>query len=125
MKKSLVVALVLLTSFIAPPAAQAQAQEPSTAEAIIVQEWMQALEARSQELNRAYGRGEYSPAIRAQKLRSEALNRQHGLGQYSPGPSEARGTGPAFDDRPDHRPGTRAGLRSRSKRTPGARRRRG
>jgi hypothetical protein len=60
MKKSLVVALVLLTSIVAPSAAQAQAQEPSEAEAIVHQGWMQALEARSQELNRMYGLGEPS-----------------------------------------------------------------
>jgi hypothetical protein len=46
-------------------------------------QWMQALDARSQELNRQYGLGDYSPAIRALKLRSEALNQQHGLGSYS------------------------------------------
>jgi hypothetical protein len=46
-------------------------------------QWLQALEVRSQELNRQYGLGEYSPAIRALKLRSEALNRQHGLGDNS------------------------------------------
>jgi opacity protein-like surface antigen len=46
-------------------------------------QWMQALEARSQELNRVYGLGEHSPAIRALKLRSEALNRTYGLGVYS------------------------------------------
>jgi hypothetical protein len=45
-------------------------------------QWMQALEARSQELNRTYGLGDYSPAIRALKLRSEALNQKHGLGAY-------------------------------------------
>ena len=46
-------------------------------------QWMQALDARSQELNRQHGLGEYSPAIRALKLRSEALNQQHGLGSYA------------------------------------------
>jgi hypothetical protein len=46
-------------------------------------QWMQALDARSQELNRQYGLGEYSPAIRALELRSEALNRKHGLGAYA------------------------------------------
>jgi hypothetical protein len=45
-------------------------------------QWMQALDARSQELNRQHGLGEYSPAIRALKLRSEALNRKYGLGAY-------------------------------------------
>jgi hypothetical protein len=45
-------------------------------------QWMQALEARSQELNRQHGLGEYSPAIRALKLRSEALNQKYGLGAY-------------------------------------------
>jgi hypothetical protein len=45
-------------------------------------QWMQALEARSQELNRQHGLGDYSPAIRALKLRSEALNKQYGLGAY-------------------------------------------
>ncbi len=108
MKKSVVTALIALTAFIGASTAQAQAQEPepSTVDAIIAQEhgraldllrtapnqtagqpvepqWMQALEARSQELNRKHGLGEYAPAIRALKLRSEALNRQHGLGSYS------------------------------------------
>jgi hypothetical protein len=46
-------------------------------------QWMQALEARSQELNRQHGLGDYSPAIRALKLRSEALNKQYGLGAYT------------------------------------------
>jgi hypothetical protein len=45
-------------------------------------QWMQALDARSQELNRQHGLGEYSPAIRALKLRSEALNEKYGLGAY-------------------------------------------
>lgn len=46
-------------------------------------QWRQALEARSQELNRQYGLGEYSPASRALKLRSEALNEKYGLGRYA------------------------------------------
>ena len=46
-------------------------------------QWRQALETRSQELNRQYGLGEYSPASRALKLRSEALNEKYGLGSYS------------------------------------------
>jgi hypothetical protein len=46
-------------------------------------QWMQALDARSQELNRQNGLGDYSPAIQALKLRSEALNQQHGLGSYA------------------------------------------
>ena len=58
----------------APASGQGQPVEP---------QWMQALEARSQELNRQHGLGDYSPAIRALKLRSEALNRQHGLGDYT------------------------------------------
>jgi hypothetical protein len=45
-------------------------------------QWMQALDARSQELNRQHGLGDYSPAIRALKLRSEALNKKYGLGAY-------------------------------------------
>jgi hypothetical protein len=45
-------------------------------------QWMQALDARSQELNRQNGLGDYSPAIRALKLRSEALNQKYGLGAY-------------------------------------------
>lgn len=46
-------------------------------------QWMQALEARSQELNRQYSLGQYDPALRALKLRSEDLNRVHALGTYS------------------------------------------
>ena len=46
-------------------------------------QWQQALDARSQQLNRQHGLGEYSPAIRALKLRSETLNRQYGLGGSS------------------------------------------
>jgi hypothetical protein len=45
-------------------------------------QWMQAHEARSQELNRQHGLGDYSPAIRALKLRSEALNQKYRLGAY-------------------------------------------
>jgi hypothetical protein len=45
-------------------------------------QWMQALDARSQELNRVHGLGDYSPAIQALKLRSEALNQKYGLGAY-------------------------------------------
>jgi hypothetical protein len=45
-------------------------------------QWMQAGEARSQELNRQYNLGEHSPAIKALKLRSEALNQKYGLGAY-------------------------------------------
>jgi hypothetical protein len=63
----------------APASGQGQPVEP---------QWMQALEARSQELNRQHGLGEYSPAIRALKLRSEALNRQHGLGNYTSTPPD-------------------------------------
>lgn len=47
-------------------------------------QWMQALEVRSQELNREHGLGQYDPALRALRLRSEALNRQYGLGQAYP-----------------------------------------
>ena len=46
-------------------------------------QWQQALEARSEGMNKKYGLGDYDPAIRALKLRSEELNRQHGLGEYS------------------------------------------
>jgi hypothetical protein len=46
-------------------------------------QWMQALDARSQELNRRYGLGDYAPAVRALKLRSEALNAKYGLGRYA------------------------------------------
>src|SRR5918995_33632 len=46
-------------------------------------QWMQALDARSQELNRRYGLGDYAPAVRALKLRSEALNEKYGLGRYA------------------------------------------
>ena len=71
---TLIAAVGAALAVAAPAAGKSQPAEP---------QWMQALEARSQELNRAYGLGEYSPAIRALKLRSEALNRQHGLGRYS------------------------------------------
>ena len=46
-------------------------------------QWQQALEARSEGMNKKYGLGDYDPAIRALKLRSEELNRQHGLGEYA------------------------------------------
>jgi hypothetical protein len=69
----IIVALGAALVFAVPAFGKSQPVEP---------QWMQALEARSQELNRQYNLGEYSPAIRALKLRSEALNRQHGLGAY-------------------------------------------
>jgi hypothetical protein len=59
---------------VAAPTAWGQSVEP---------QWMQALDARSQELNRQHGLGDYSPAIRALKLRSEALNEKYGVGVYS------------------------------------------
>jgi hypothetical protein len=72
---SFIIAAIGAALVVAVPAfGQGQPVEP---------QWMQALEARSQELNRAYGLGDYSPAIRALKLRSEALNKQYGLGAYS------------------------------------------
>jgi hypothetical protein len=71
---TLIAAVGAALAVAAPATGQSQPVEP---------QWKQALEARSQELNRAYGLGEYSPAIRALKLRSEALNQQHGLGRYS------------------------------------------
>jgi hypothetical protein len=54
--------------------------------------WLDALNARSDALNRQHGLGEYaqttaSPAtpawLRALMIRSEALNRQYGLGKYA------------------------------------------
>jgi hypothetical protein len=45
-------------------------------------QWMQALDARSQELNRAYNLGEFTPYMQALRLRSEALNEKYGLGAY-------------------------------------------
>jgi hypothetical protein len=49
-------------------------------------QWMQALELRSEALNRQHGLGEYSPAIRALEARSQELNRIYGLGEYSTQP---------------------------------------
>ena len=46
-------------------------------------QWMQALELRSEALNRQHGLGEYNPALRALKLRSEALNHRYGLGRHA------------------------------------------
>jgi len=46
-------------------------------------QWMQALEARSQELNRQYGLGQHDAALRALRFRSEGLNRLHELGTYA------------------------------------------
>jgi hypothetical protein len=71
---TLIAAVGAALAVAAPALGKSQPVEP---------QWMQALEARTQELNRTYGLGEYSPAFRALKLRSEALNRQHELGVYS------------------------------------------
>jgi len=55
-------------------------------------QWLKALQARSEALNRQYRLGEYaptssvsteSPSQRAERLRGEALNRQYRLGEYS------------------------------------------
>jgi hypothetical protein len=46
-------------------------------------QWMQALEIRSQELNRQHGLGQHDSALRALNLRSEGLNRVYELGGYS------------------------------------------
>jgi len=55
-------------------------------------QWLKALQARSEGLNRIHRLGEYaatpsvsteSPYMRAERLRGEALNRQYGLGEYS------------------------------------------
>jgi hypothetical protein len=56
-------------------------------------QWKQALDARSEGLNRMYGLGEYSPEMRALRLRSEALNQKYGLGAY------AKSTFSAIDER--------------------------
>lgn len=58
------------------PAAFGKAQPPAP-------QWMQALEVRSEALNRQHGLGEYDPAIRALEVRSQELNRVHQLGVYS------------------------------------------
>jgi hypothetical protein len=58
---------------VAAPTAWGQQVEP---------QWKQALDARSEGLNRMYGLGEYSPEMRALRLRSEALNEKYGLGAY-------------------------------------------
>jgi hypothetical protein len=70
---TLIAAVGAALAVAAPASGKGQPVEP---------QWMQALEARSQELNRQHGLGEYSPAIRALKLRSEALNQKYGLGAY-------------------------------------------
>ncbi|MGH3110433.1 MAG: hypothetical protein ACRDQT_05890 [Gaiellaceae bacterium] len=46
-------------------------------------QWMQALELRSEALNRQHGLGEYDQAIRALEARSQELNRTYQLGAYS------------------------------------------
>jgi len=55
-------------------------------------QWLKALQARSEGLNRIHRLGEYaatpsvsteSPYQRAERLRGEALNRQYGLGEYA------------------------------------------
>jgi hypothetical protein len=58
------------------------------------EQWMKALEARSEALNEQHGLGVYAPVtegpvatsepswMRALRLRSEALNRRHGLGEW-------------------------------------------
>jgi hypothetical protein len=70
---TLIAAVGAALAVAAPASGKGQPVEP---------QWMQALEVRSQELNRQHGLGEYSPAIRALKLRSEALNHKYGLGAY-------------------------------------------
>jgi hypothetical protein len=56
--------------------------------------WLNALNARSDGLNRQHGLGEYTPSavgadtqtpgwLRALMIRSDALNRQYGLGKYA------------------------------------------
>jgi hypothetical protein len=65
--------------------------------------WLEALNARSEGLNRQYGLGEYAqsemrateptPAwLRALMIRSEALNQQYGLGTYARKPSATEPT---------------------------------
>ena len=58
-------------------------------------DWLQALQARSDALNRSYGLGRYaresahasttSEWLAALNARSDALNRQYGLGRYAGG----------------------------------------
>jgi hypothetical protein len=64
-------------------------------------DWLKALMARSEEMNRRYGLGKYAkrtsqrasaPAwLVALNARSEALNKRYGLGKYAPrGASKSR-----------------------------------
>ena len=74
--KFTLIAAVGASLVLAVPAAFGQSQP-------VQPQWMKALEARGEALNRQHGLGEQSPSTKALMLRSEALNRQHGLGEYA------------------------------------------
>jgi hypothetical protein len=70
------IAALVAALALAVPAAFGKGQLPEP-------QWMQALEIRSEALNRQHDLGAFHPAIRALEMRSQELNRTYQLGAYS------------------------------------------